>query len=236
MMRFKQKAVAMVTVAIGGLLAGPAVMADPLNYNVLELQAQVQREVSNDTLSASVFVELSQNDPQRLAAEVSKRMEEATRIAKAYPTVRLKTLGQQTYPVYNNQNKLQGWRARADLSLESEDFAAATQLIGKLQGVVQLGGIQFAVSPKVREKVEAELMVDAVKQFRQRADILAGAVSPGKPVRIVHLNVSNGGGEPPRMYAMEAKAAPVAAGDAAPVLTPGASQVMVSINGTVQVE
>ncbi|NLR73655.1 SIMPL domain-containing protein [Leeia aquatica] len=235
MMRFKQKAVAVVGLAMGSLLAAQSAVADSLNYNVLELQSQVQREVSNDTLSASVFVELTQNDPQRLAAEVSKRMEEATRLAKGYPSVRVKTLGQQTYPVYNNQNKLQGWRTRADLSLESEDFAAATQLIGKLQGVVQLGGIQFAVSPKVREKVEAELMVDAVKQFRQRADILAGAVAPGKPVRIVHLAVNSGGGEPPRMYAMEAKAA-APAGDAAPVVTPGTSQVSVSINGTVQVE
>ena len=49
-------------------LAVPVLGADPApRYNTIELQAEAQREVANDTLSASLFVELNDANPAALA-------------------------------------------------------------------------------------------------------------------------------------------------------------------------
>lgn len=48
-------------------LSGAALAADPaLRYNVVELQAEAQREAPNDTLSASLYVELNDANPAAL--------------------------------------------------------------------------------------------------------------------------------------------------------------------------
>ena len=43
-------------------LAGAA-YAEPLNYNVVNLEANATRQVSNDTAYATLFVEYTENDP-----------------------------------------------------------------------------------------------------------------------------------------------------------------------------
>ena len=49
-------------------LAGTALAADPApRYNTIELLADAQREVANDTLSARLFVELNDANPAALA-------------------------------------------------------------------------------------------------------------------------------------------------------------------------
>ena len=49
-------------------LSGAALAADPApRYNVVELQAEAQREMPNDTLSASLNVELNDANPAALA-------------------------------------------------------------------------------------------------------------------------------------------------------------------------
>lgn len=213
-----------------------AVFAAPesLNYNVVSLQAQVHREVENDSFYAVLFVEANDADPARLANGINRRLEEARRIAQGYGVVKVKTQSQQTFPIYNNQNKLQGWRARAEIRLESEDFPAATQLVGKLQGVLQLAQVGFSVSEKRRQQVENELTSEAIASFRQRADLVSRALGGSKGYRIVNLNVESGGGPGPRpMFKMAM--AEAATADAAPVFQPGESQVSVNVNGSVQV-
>jgi len=49
-------------------LSGAALAADPApRYNVVELQAEAQREMPNDTLSASLYVKLNDANPAALA-------------------------------------------------------------------------------------------------------------------------------------------------------------------------
>jgi hypothetical protein len=52
-------------------LAGAALAADPApRYDAIEMQADAQREVANDTLSASLFVELNDANPATLAPDL----------------------------------------------------------------------------------------------------------------------------------------------------------------------
>ena len=143
---------------VGTVSAGAA---DSLpRYNTVELQAEAQREVQNDLLNATLFVELNDASPSALANAVNKSVNDALRIAKDFKGVRVRSGNNQTSPIYAKGNVLQSWRGRAEIRIESKDFEAASRLIGKLQSDLQLGSMTFSVSPETRRGVENELITE----------------------------------------------------------------------------
>jgi predicted secreted protein len=217
-------------------LSGAALAADPPapRYNVVELQSEAQREVPNDTLSASLYVELNDANPAALANAINKAVNEALRVAKDYKSVRVRSGGNQTYPVYTKGKLLQGWRGRAEIRIESKDFEAASGLIGKLQAGMQLGNLGFSVSPEARRQAENELIVEAIAAFKARAEIVRGALA-GRGYKLQRLNVNSGHSAPPPRFAMARALAAGAPEVAAPDFEGGVSQVTVSAAGAIEV-
>jgi predicted secreted protein len=217
------------------LAAEPRPCCEP-RWNQVELNADASREVANDTVYASLYTELNDVDPAKLASQVSRVVADALKTAGTVRAVKATTGGNMTYPVYDKQQKIAGWRARAEVRLESQDFEAAANVIGKLQANMQLGSVGFGVSRELRKRTEDELIKDAIAAFRARAEVAAGALG-NRSYRIqrVALN-SNGAGNMPRlrMSPMSADVAPAAA--APPPLEGGTSVVQVMASGTIEVE
>ena len=169
---------ALTTLLLGTTLSTMAMAAenDPLNYNIVNVQADATRQVSNDEMHAVLFIEKNNKQPAELSSQITQLMNQAISISKKYPQVKVETGSQTTYPVYDNDNqKLKEWRGRAEIQIESKDFKAASQLINELQNSFQTQSINFTVSDEQRKKVENELMVEASKKFQQRAQILTQA-------------------------------------------------------------
>lgn len=216
-------------------LAGTALGADPApRYNAVELQADAQREVANNTLSASLYLELSDANPAALANAINKAANEALRVAKDYKSVRVRSGNNQTYPVYAKGNVLQGWRGRAEIRIESRDFEAASGLIGRLQAGMQLGSLSFSVSPEARRQAENELIVEAIGAFKARAEFVRGALA-GRGYKIQRLNVNSGSSAPPPRFPMARALAAGAPEVAAPNLEGGVSLVTVTVGGAIEV-
>ena len=198
------------------------------------MQADAQREVANDTLSASLFVELNDANPAALANAINKAANEALRVARDYKGVRVRSGNNQTYPVYTKGNVLQGWRGRAEIRVDSRDFETASALIGKLQARMQLGSLSFSVSPEVRRQTENELIAEAIGAFKARADIVRAALA-GRGYKIRRLNVNSGSSAPPPRFAMARALAAAAPEVAAPDLEGGVSLVTVTVGGAIEV-
>lgn len=203
-------------------------------YDAIEMQADAQREVANDTLSASLFVELNDANPAALANAINKAANEALRVARDYKGVRVRSGNNQTYPVYTKGNVLQGWRGRAEIRVDSRDFETASALIGKLQARMQLGSLSFSVSPEVRRQTENELIAEAIGAFKARADIVRAALA-GRGYKIRRLNVNSGSSAPPPRFAMARALAAAAPEVAAPDLEGGVSLVTVTVGGAIEV-
>ena len=226
---------------ITALLAGSAVFgmahaqpAESLNYNIVNIQADASRQVSNDLMNSTLYIERSNKQPAELAAQITQLMNQATALAHKYPSVKVETGAQSTYPIYNDDNqKLKEWRGRAEINLESTDFKAASQLISELQQNFQTQSISFSVSDTQRKKVENELIIEASKNFQQRAQSIAQAWNKSG-YNLVNLNL-NTSGYYPRPIAMRANSAKFAVAEA-PVqdMAGGESKMTVSANGTVQ--
>lgn len=210
--------------------------AESLNYRQVALSAEASREIDNDQLTATLFVEQSDQDPARLADQVNRKLNAALALGKDYKTVTLRSGSRATYPLYV-KNKPDGWRTRAELVLESRDFVAAGKLIGQLQSQLQLTGVRFAVSPEARAKAQNELIGEAIAAFRARADLAAkgfGATS----WKLVQTSIGTDDLQPPPMYkGMLAVARMDATAEvAAPEMAAGASRLRVVVSGSVELQ
>ncbi|MGH8699391.1 MAG: SIMPL domain-containing protein, partial [Burkholderiales bacterium] len=127
---------------------------EPPRYNQVDLQAEVAREIQNDLMLASVHAEASDASAAKVADQLNRLTADALKTAAGFKAVKARSGFNQTFPVYDRNNKLTGWRGRAEIRLESKDFAAMASLIGKLQSSLQLGSVTFTVSPELRRQTE----------------------------------------------------------------------------------
>lgn len=211
------------------VFAAAAQAEEPL-FNVIGLNAQAEREVANDLLTATMVAEAEGTDPARLADEVNRQMQRALALALGARGIKAQTAGYQTLPIYE-KGRVARWRVRQELRLESADFAAASELIGKLQASLMVTGLSQSVSAETRRKAENALIPEALAAYEERARVVRDAMK-AKSYRVKGLQISSGGAAS-RPLAM-ARVAPEAV--AQPALEPGSTRIVISVSGTIQLQ
>jgi predicted secreted protein len=222
------------------LLVSPAValaqapaQAPETLFNLITLQAQAEREVPNDLLSATLAAEAEGTDPAQLSAEVNKAMQAALAAAKGFAAVRVRSGNYQTFPVYD-KNRITRWRVRQELRLESADFSAATALIGKLQANLVVAGMSLSVSPGARKQAENALIPEALAAFEERARLVRETMK-AKSHRMQNLQISASGGVTPIPFAAM-RASGVSASAPSPAIEAGTTRILITVSGTVQLQ
>ena len=209
------------------MLASPCASA----AKIVELGAEASRAAPNDLARATLFAEATGTAPAEAARKVNAMMVEAMALAKSTTRIKVQSGGTQTYPVYAKGGKIESWRMRSDLVLESADTALLSELVGKLQGNLGVASIALMPAPETRRRAENDATLDAIAAFRARAKLVAEAF--GKPYRIKQMNIGQQSYRPP---APMMRAAPAAAMDMAPMpMEAGESAVSVTINGQIEI-
>jgi len=199
---------------------------------IVELSSEASRPAVNDQVRATVAAEATGTTPGELSRQVNSQISEALKIAKSYPAIRTQSGSTATYPVYAKGGKIESWRMRSELSLESGDAASVSELLGKLQVSLGVSSLLLQPSPETRKKVESEAMIDAIAAFKGRAKVIADAL--GMNYRIKQLSVSTSGRVVQPMFRGAAK---TMAMDAAPMpLEAGESQVNATVSGQIELE
>jgi predicted secreted protein len=219
---------------IAGLVCGAAVQAQQDMHHhealadVVNLQAEVSREVENDQLVAVLAAEAQGANPGELAEAVNRKMAEALKAAREVPGLKLRSGNYQTSPRYGKEGRVEGWQVSQELRLESADFAVAAKLIGKLQQTLNVRSLSSRLAPETRRAAEDALVGEAVAAFEARAELARKAMK-AKSYRVRQVSIGTAGGAPrPMQYEMAAAArAPVA-------IEGGVSQVTVNITGSIQ--
>lgn len=209
------------------LLAAQAAWADPAQpRTTIELSAEASQPAANDLARALMFIEASDSDPAALAQRVNARLAAALQRAKAHPEVKARSGNLSSYPVYaKNGGRIDSWRMRAELQLESRNLAALSALVGQLQDELMIGQLVLQPAAETRAQAQDQATQQAIEAFRQRAAAIAATL--GKPYRIVHLNIGAGYTQPPirAMARMESAPLPIEAGE---------SLVSISISGRIE--
>jgi predicted secreted protein len=212
------------------LLAGPVLAAAPGSGTTVDLAAEAARPAANDLARATVFAEASGANPSELAKRVNSLIADGLKTARGYASIKTQSGATHTSPVYNKGSKIEGWRMRSELTLESGDTAALSELLGKLQVSLGVANLSMLPTPETRKKAENEAVIDALAAFKARAKVIADAM--GKPYRIRHLAI-NSSGRPPLAPLM--RAATMASADAAPMpIEAGETLVTVTVAGQIE--
>lgn len=218
----------------------PAMADTPLTYQRIDFSTEVARTIPNDQLNATLSVEMSEKDAGKLSRQITLILNDAMKTAADYPSVKTTTGNQRTWPIYGStltsSSKLESWRSRAEIRLESKDFKAASELIGKLQNKMQVNGVNFSVSPDTQRQIENELTAEAVASFRSRAETLQKAWTAGS-YKLVQMSIGSAGNRvhyAPMM--MRAAKMADAAESVSPDFAEGESRLTVNVSGTIELQ
>ncbi|BAN46733.1 SIMPL domain-containing protein [Metapseudomonas resinovorans] len=206
-------------------------------FNQVSLRAEVSHDVAHDLMNVTLFSESQNTDPAKLANEITSALNSALAKANKVEGVTVSLGSRHSFPVYDNQGqKITTWRERAELNLESADFAKLSQLVADLQGDLKMSGMNFSIAEKTRKTHEDELIKLAVDAFKARAQLATNAVG-GKGYKLVSLSLNSAGFQPPQPIMMRSMAAKgMADGVAVSEIEAGTSRVSVSADGTIEVQ
>lgn len=220
---------------LGILLVSPGTPAlaheNETLFNVVNLQAQAEREIPNDQMTVILVTEHEGTNAAKLAGVINENMEWALNIVKKSSFAKYQTKSYSTYPVYDEDQDIIGWRASQELEIKSENISGLGELTGRLQEKLQVRQMTFSPTDATRKKYEDELIEEAMEAFKSRIEIVKKHMDD-KNHRLVNINISTGSYQPPYMYD---RGAPMAMEKAmAPAVEAGTSKITVTVSGSVQ--
>ncbi|CAB3776686.1 hypothetical protein LMG28688_00283 [Paraburkholderia caffeinitolerans] len=203
---------------------------------VLSLSAQASAEVPQDVVTITLFYEQEAKDPASLTATLNQRADQALQKAKGVAGVTARSGQFSIYPSTDRDGRISAWRGRTEVVLESHDFAAASKLAGDIATVMQVGNVQFSLSPEAQRAAEQKLSGQAIASFRDQAAANARAFGYSS-YTVRDVNVGHQGVMPRPMMMMSARAMSADAKAAPPMpLEGGTSTVTVNVSGSVQMK
>lgn len=226
-----------VLLLLASMLATPLSAAPPVALpgsqteagTTIDLSAEASYQARNDLARATVFAEASGPAPGDLAKKVNGIIADALKAAKGYSNVKVQSGAAQAYPLFGKGTRIDGWRMRVELALETSDITALSELLGKLQGSLAIASLTMLPSPEIRRQAEDEAMTAALAAFDARAKVVARAM--GKPYRIRQLAIHSSG----RPTAPVMRAATMVTADAAVVpIEAGDTQVSTTVSGQIE--
>lgn len=219
-------------IALGSLPS----LADEPRYNQVALRAEVSREVAHDRMLVTLYSEAQDEDPAELASRITTTLNQAVARARQVKGVNVSLGNRHSYPVYEDEgSKIGAWRERAEVRLESSDFASLAQLSADLLGELKMAEMSFSVADASRQQNEDALIKEAVAAFKARAQLATAAVG-GKGYKLVSLSLNSGGFQPVMPMRAMAIDSSLSKGAPAPQIEAGSSKVSLAADGVIEVQ
>ena len=199
-------------------------------YNRISLTASASQEVENDLLSAVLYAQQEGQRPTTLAERVNLSIKEAVEQAKQQAGITVRTLDYMTTPIYRKQ-KIDGWRVRQSIHLQSQDATVLSKLIGQLQKGLAVQSINYTLSPQARESAENSLIAEAIAAFQKRAALIARQFGRSD-YQLVEVSINTPGGIQPRMMHKRLEMSSMSA----PAIEAGSQRITLKVSGTIELK
>lgn len=172
---------------------------NPQAKDRVRFTVQVEQSVENDRLIAVLFAQSEATHAPEAADEVNRQIKWALAEARQVPEVDARSLAYRTFPVYRQQ-RIEGWRVRQTIELESADSAVLTTLLGELQARLGLESLRYALSREKRAATHEALVGKAIAAYQARAETIARHMGRSG-YSMVEMNLNAGGLGGPRPVA-----------------------------------
>lgn len=217
-------------------LAPVLAQAEAPRQNALNLSASASQEVTRDVLGVSFTTTKEGTDAAQVQSALKQALDaalaEARKIAKP-GQVEVQTGNFALYPRYAPKTgQINGWQGTAELQVEGKDTAAIAQLSGRI-ATMSIARVGYSLSREAREKVEGEVVAQAIARYKLRAADYARQFGfSGYQIGEVSVNTADSGPMPMAAPSMMRMKAAGMADEALPVEA-GKATVSVSVNGVV---
>lgn len=222
---------------VAGSLQLTTAFADDQNYNRVTLQAEASAQIPHDLMHVTLYTEARDQNAASLAQEITSTLNLAIKQSKDAPDVKLSMGNRNSSPLYDDKGKkIIAWRERAELRLESTDFAQLSTLTGQLlQQGLNMGSMRFSIAAPTRKQHEDQLLEQAIAAFDSRAQLATRSLG-GKGYRLVRLDLGSQGGYQPPMYSRAVMmSAPAMSDESTPMVEAGNSDLKVTASGVIEV-
>ncbi|MCE2908820.1 MAG: SIMPL domain-containing protein [Burkholderiaceae bacterium] len=209
----------------------------PPPQNVVSLSATASAQVPQDWLTVVLATTREGADPAALQAQLKQALDaalsEARRAAagREPQALEVQTGGFSLSPRYGRDGRMSGWSGRAELVLQGRDTAAIAQLAGRIQ-TLSVASTGFSLSREGREKVESQVVAEAIARFRTRADEVGRAFGFGS-WSLREVNVQTDSPMVPPMARMRVAAAMAPPADEPLPVEAGKATVSVTVSGSI---
>lgn len=201
---------------------------------VVTLPVTATVELANDQAVVSFYTVEVDKDLATATKRVIDRVNKGLTELKAMNLpVDYETQSMSSYPRYSSSkngepSKIIGWEVRQNVQGTVKDVSAAAAVAQKVGEYFAFDRVNFTLSREAKQKVQDDLMRDAVMQARQQAEVIAvslGAEAEDVRIESMDFNAANIEGYSNRMYAMAADARVMKAAMPVPVFEPGQTTV-----------
>lgn len=222
------------TLALAGVVGSAQAQTAP-RKDALNLSATASQEVTRDTLAVVFSTTRDGSDAATVQRQLKQALDaalaEARKVAKP-GEVEVQTGNFALYPRYAAKGGINGWQGSAELLVQGKDTATIAQLTGRIN-TLSIARVGYSLSREAREKVEAEVVSQAISRYKARAADYARQFGfSGYQIGEVSVNTSEGGGPMPMAAPMMRMKAAAVMDEALPVEA-GKETVSVNVNGVV---
>ena len=159
-------------------------------YNRVNLSESAHAEIANDRLVVIMSAQAEGADAATPADEVNRMMDWAMSMLKDLPEVQVQTLDYRSNAIHDKQT-IRGWRVKQSLRMEGSDNRLLGDLVGMLQGQLQVQSIGYQVSDERRRERLQGLTREALERFQARARHIAESLGRDG-YRIVRIHIRDG--------------------------------------------
>lgn len=208
---------------------------------VLNLSTSATREVTNDVLTVVFTTTREGKDAQAVQSELKQALEvalkEARRVAKP-EQVEVQTGNFSLSPRYANspdksgQPFISGWQGSVELQVHGQDSTAIAQLTTRIQ-TMSIARVGYSLSREAREKVEVDLVAQAIAQWRARAAQMSRQFGYDR-YSVREVTVGNNESPPPMQPMMMRSARAESMSDESLPTQAGKAEVSVTVSGSAQ--
>jgi predicted secreted protein len=195
----------------------------------VQFDASASQLAENDSIRATLFVEVQNSTPNGASAQVTQAANEALQVLQNDANLRVHTGAYRTYPV-SEKGSIKAWRARSELIVESDQIDRVSAAIEAVSGSMQLASVEFFPSASTRKQVEDALVDQAIKAFLDKARRIAKSFEAER-FEMCEASVTNLSDVPPPRPLMRAMAADSVA--TAPEFGSGTTRLSVTVTGTI---
>lgn len=221
----------LMTASLAGIVAAATAQTPPPKRPTVDLSAEASHPAPNDQIRATIFYETENKDPAALAKQVNSVVDKALNHIRQQPGIDARTSSVSTYPNYRKE-KVDGWRMRTEIQLESHDIPAVSRLLDSLQQNfnMSIAGINMQPTPQTRSDAADVAATAAIRAFEARAASVAKTLDRQYRIQRLSINYGNTVAPPyPVMY----EASLMAKSSAVP-LQSGNTDITVTVSGTIE--